>query len=417
MSRPGYPKIENSSESYSFTYWFDDDGSVAYHASGSESYRSRQADSAGANSPGYPVNKPVNTYVGYNATQKFNPGFFTGSITPFAGRSQHGSGTYPSSSLCSLRPLDNFNNDTTAQNRLKLSSRLQTNLKSQKINVGVAAAEFHKTCATVTSSATRIANAFEALRRGNMKHALNTLTGGGATGSGRESAPNTHGGRGTNSRPNTGSVAKDWLSLQYGWMPLLSDVYGGAEELARTISGRPTACSVRSKAVSSDYLSVETSPTNFSSPKFSGVRKIECTSIGVIEYRITDSLASLAANTGVTNPLSVAWELIPYSFVVDWFLPVGTFLNNLDFDNGIEFSRGWMSHKTKATWRLKMVSGTYGFPDNNQTWSGGSVEGDAPAFERDLLSSFPSLTVPQWRNPLSLQHVENALALLRTAFR
>lgn len=415
MSRPGFPKIESSTEPYSFTYRFDDDNSIAYHAEGSYPYQSRNADSAGANSPGYPANKPVNTYVGFNGTQHPSTGFFTGVIT--SGRPQHGSGTYATVALCGISPLANFDNNTTAQNRLKLASRLQTQIKSQKINVGVAAAELHKTCLTVSSAAKRIANAFVALKKGNAKHALNTLTGGGATGSGREIARVAEGRRGRNALPNSGSVAQDWLAMQYGWKPLLSDVYGGAEELARTISGRPPACQVRSKATTSDFLSVEVPAINSTSPPFRGNREISCTSFGVIEYRITDQLASLAANTGVTNPLSIAWELLPYSFVVDWFLPVGTFLNNLDFDNGIEFSRGYMSHKTKASWRLKMVSGTYGTSDNNQTWSGGSYSADAPAFERDVLGSFPSLTVPQWRNPLSLQHVENALALLRTAFQ
>jgi hypothetical protein len=39
---------------------------------------------------------------------------------------------------------------------------------------------------------------------------------------------------------------------------------------------------------------------------------------------------SFERNLGLTDPLSVAWELIPYSFVVDWFVPIGTYLDNLN---------------------------------------------------------------------------------------
>ena len=44
---------------------------------------------------------------------------------------------------------------------------------------------------------------------------------------------------------------------------------------------------------------------------------------------VISSPNSLKANQlGLVNPASVAWELIPFSFLVDWFLPVGKFLES-----------------------------------------------------------------------------------------
>jgi hypothetical protein len=40
---------------------------------------------------------------------------------------------------------------------------------------------------------------------------------------------------------------------------------------------------------------------------------------------------------GVLDPLSVAWEVLPFSFVADWFIPIGTYLENL---NQIPFLKG-----------------------------------------------------------------------------
>jgi hypothetical protein len=33
---------------------------------------------------------------------------------------------------------------------------------------------------------------------------------------------------------------------------------------------------------------------------------------------------------GLLDPATVLWEIIPYSFVVDWFLPIGSYLDNLN---------------------------------------------------------------------------------------
>jgi hypothetical protein len=44
---------------------------------------------------------------------------------------------------------------------------------------------------------------------------------------------------------------------------------------------------------------------------------------------LTNPNLGLASRMGLVNPLSIAWEVVPFSFVVDWFLPVGNFLENL----------------------------------------------------------------------------------------
>ena len=38
----------------------------------------------------------------------------------------------------------------------------------------------------------------------------------------------------------------------------------------------------------------------------------------------------MARQLGLADPATVVWELIPYSFVVDWFIPIGSYLENLN---------------------------------------------------------------------------------------
>lgn len=44
------------------------------------------------------------------------------------------------------------------------------------------------------------------------------------------------------------------------------------------------------------------------------------------------------AGLGINNPASIVWEAIPFSFVLDWFLPVGNFLSNFSVQ---PFSGRW----------------------------------------------------------------------------
>lgn len=55
----------------------------------------------------------------------------------------------------------------------------------------------------------------------------------------------------------------------------------------------------------------------------------------------TAVIARMAANLGLSRPLSTAWELVPYSFVVDWFVNVGAWLDAIQPS---------LAHKTLGAW-------------------------------------------------------------------
>jgi hypothetical protein len=62
-----------------------------------------------------------------------------------------------------------------------------------------------------------------------------------------------------------------------------------------------------------------------------------------------------SAQLGLTHPGSVLWERLPWSFVVDWFIPIGTYLSNLGV---IPRLKGrWL----RSSYLRKSLAGT-GFP-------------------------------------------------------
>ncbi len=55
------------------------------------------------------------------------------------------------------------------------------------------------------------------------------------------------------------------------------------------------------------------------------VDKFKCYYRGQLIARLTE-VDSPKLN-GLTDPSSVLWELTPWSFVIDWFIPIGNYLN------------------------------------------------------------------------------------------
>jgi hypothetical protein len=118
---------------------------------------------------------------------------------------------------------------------------------------------------------------------------------------------------------------------------------------------------------------------------------------------------------GFNNPISLAWEVLPYSFVLDWFLPIGDFLDGLNRWKGLQFVSGWEVQFTRKT---TIVDIYYKFEDDTRVQCRfGNWSSDAVLLDRSALIDFPQVSWPSWKNPISATHALNALALMRAAFK
>jgi hypothetical protein len=114
------------------------------------------------------------------------------------------------------------------------------------------------------------------------------------------------------------------------------------------------------------------------------------------------------------NPYSIAWELMPYSFVVDWVYDVGGFLRNLEtyFVNDFKFQNGYRSNLAAFQGSFRDL---YSFTDH-QIYPGGtdffygSCEGIR--FQRSVLNSYPCPQLPRLQANLGSSRLLNGAALL-----
>jgi hypothetical protein len=114
---------------------------------------------------------------------------------------------------------------------------------------------------------------------------------------------------------------------------------------------------------------------------------------------------------GFGNLNSLAWESIPFSFVADWFIPIGNYLNNADAFDNLE-----VVHATKTVFQKEYI-------EFRRTFGGAPVSGyqtssSTTGFVSELvkvdrtLTGIPELRFPEIKDPVSKLHIANAIALI-----
>jgi hypothetical protein len=267
----------------------------------------------------------------------------------------------------------------------------------------------------IFGTATKIAGSLRQLKRGNIPGAISAL------GAGRVD-PRWKGPKGKLSP--TASVASNWLQLQYGWKPLMSDIEGFLKIMGTMNGPNDFVQKVRGSATESLQVVDNSYPPgdgviglgNSGRSTFTLQTKVKF----VIRFKMESPLSALFSQTGFTNPLSLAWELLPFSFVGDWFLPIGDYLEALEAWKGMAFLGG---SKTTFT-RIKT--------DSVINYSGPAVDNPTVIINlnaefrneqirlgRQVLGTFPSAVLPSF-NKTGLsggQRAANAIALLAQGFK
>jgi hypothetical protein len=206
-----------------------------------------------------------------------------------------------------------------------------------------------------------------------------------------------------------------WLEVVFGWKPLISDIHGALTELDnRDSSGWKVTVKATSKR-SGKYTGVFLPGAKGGNPQPQAFCDADREIFHGCKVRIdavpsNDSLVK-AAQLGLTNPLSLAWELMPWSFAIDWCFPIGQYFDNLDAPLGWEI----LGMSTSCITRTKFKAQGRDYPLGNgyiyrSDWSGRK---NTVILNRDSHVVYPYEIVPHLKDPFSSkQRVGTMLALL-----
>jgi hypothetical protein len=170
-------------------------------------------------------------------------------------------------------------------------------------------------------------------------------------------------------------VTNKWLEYRYGWMPLVHSIYDALKTVAKPHSGGPVTVKGRSSVATKDIRrsggGTFFSPTRVETISMKYRAEIVCT-FRVPEGQQVYDWTSL-------NPVGIAWELLPLSFVADWVVNVSDVLSL--WENQVIFANYFVGGYATSSYREDYNLLEYGdstnpveyYPPNPETGEGGGA--------------------------------------------
>jgi hypothetical protein len=153
------------------------------------------------------------------------------------------------------------------------------------------------------------------------------------------------------------SFANNWLEFHFGWEPLVHDIYDSVDVLNNPLnafmktSGNGSISSTFTYSVRNvgNYDRLELIKNSYSCRQ------------GLTVDAINNSTLHSLDQFGVLNPLSIAWELVPFSFVVDWYANVGEVLSSYSDFAGMSIRNQWSVtvFRTQLQGQLNPYTGSF----------------------------------------------------------
>lgn len=188
-----------------------------------------------------------------------------------------------------------------------------------------------KSMKMVTDRIGQVFRSYKALRKGRFGDFIETLRIP-AQAKDRRFATGTH----KRVARNASSI---FLEYTYGWKPIVQDIFVGLNAIVDAPQNEKRPIKARA---SSGKFPLWLRPGRV----ISGYGRYDVDLRAVIT--VTDENLFTLNRTGLVNPATIAWQLLPFSFIADWFVNVEQFINSLSDYAGLTVTNPSTSTRSYA---------------------------------------------------------------------
>ena len=200
-------------------------------------------------------------------------------------------------------------------------------------------------------------------------------------------------------RLQLGDIPGAWLAAQYAWLPLLSDIFEAMKFVEQRTQDRKLV--YKTRHFIAEEMNDAASPTSY-------VVAASCSRHVTLKVTLTEQV-TMSRSLGLQDPLSIIWERVPFSFIADWFIPIGSYLSNASFFGGttLSYTRTDFSRATASLLTRRKNTPT-------EQWVGGDYRGQIVRLSRTMGNSLnvPHPNLKSLDEAFSLPHLRNAAALV-----
>jgi hypothetical protein len=267
---------------------------------------------------------------------------------------------------------------------LRKTVRLVTNLARTLVKLGTA----------IRSSGTneQIYDLINGVKKGNLGHAKRALLGG----------------------------SSRYLEYRYGIRILILEIQGVLKALHNVRQVKPRYTARSTKNIYSEYVGSKTYQYSLSGTDVHGIRSSEDVTARAFVMYEADLKHQHARDWGYYELPLAAWELIPYSFVIDWIIPIGAWLEAITPKAGVKILAEGLTIKTIRSVEREVLS--HADPISGSTrysLSGhvGSIDYYQEETKERIVGLSQQLNRPYVDVKLNVARALDAIALLVTAGR
>lgn len=152
-----------------------------------------------------------------------------------------------------------------------------------------------------------------------------------------------------------------WLEYRYAVRPLIFEYKQCLDALSKIIKkgSRQTARGKELNRTEVSEIYTHTDSSWYSANQVTSMRRTVISDVKVragVLFEIDQDLDALLAVWGIDQPLESAWELIPFSFIIDWFFSVGDTISSWSINPSLRPRCSWVTFDSQVSTDYKALS-------------------------------------------------------------
>jgi hypothetical protein len=150
-------------------------------------------------------------------------------------------------------------------------------------------------------------------------------------------------------------LSNAWLEFRYAFRPLFFEMVQAVNAFERE-TGKALRKTARGYAedVSVQHSSGVVALSGWATAEYSRTLSLRKSSRAGVLYTVSSDANNALSVWGLDQPLESLWEIVPFSFIVDWFFNIGDIISSYSVNTALKPQGSWVTNRYELVETLKL---------------------------------------------------------------